>query len=271
MISEILRSKKLTDDTWVIYIGNTTAYLIAGENEGMMIDSGDTPCALREYCEALCGKPVRKVANTHGHFDHTGGNGYFEVAYMGKLAAEIARIPNGKQDASLFPVDDYEIVIIDDGFKIDLGNREIETFVLDGHSPDSTAFLDRKMRLLFVGDNLGKAPLKFKCPDPQPSALRYAINVSKLMVHREEFDWVLRGHEDFMHPGDLVNHTLVCALRAVELDCDVEPERPNHAGGPKLGSGNPEDNGYIAYKSTSISFDKRYAKDLTNYNIIRGT
>ena len=36
------------DNTWVIYIGNTTAYLIAGDNEGMMIDSGDTPCALRE-------------------------------------------------------------------------------------------------------------------------------------------------------------------------------------------------------------------------------
>lgn len=270
MENTVLRSKKLFEDTWVIYIGNTTAYLIAGDNEGMMIDSGDTPCALREYCEELCGRPVRKVANTHGHFDHTGGNGYFDVAYMGELAAEIARVPNGKQDASLFPVDDYEIVVVGEGFRFDLGNREIETFMLDGHSPDSTAYLDRKMRLLFVGDNLGKAPLKFKCADPQPGVLRYAINVAKLMAHREEYDWVLRGHEDFAHDADLVNHTLVCALRAVELDCDEEPPR-KHAGGPRLGSGNPEDNGYVAYKSTSLSFDKRYAKVAARCSVIKGT
>ncbi len=272
MDSNTLHSKKLAEDTWVIYIGNTTAYLIAGDNEGMMIDSGDTPCALREYCESLCGKPVRSVANTHGHFDHTGGNGYFEIAYMGKLASEIARVPNGKQDASLFPVDDYEIVIVDDGFIIDLGNREIETFILDGHSPDSTAYLDKKMRLLFVGDNIGKAPLKYKCVDPQPSMLRYAINVSKLMTRREEYDWVLRGHEDFMHSADIVNHTLVCALRAVELDCDVEPPRPRRpGGGPSHGSRNPENNGYVEYKGTHISFDKRYVKDLTHYNVVKGT
>lgn len=271
MEEAVLRSKKLADDTWVIYIGNTTAYLIAGDDCGMMIDSGDTPCALREYCEALCGKPVRMVANTHGHFDHTGGNGYFEVAYMGRLASEIARIPNGKKTAEGLPMD-YEIVIVDDGFTIDLGNREIETFVLDGHSPDSTAYLDKKMRLLFVGDNLGKAPLKYKCADPQPSVLRYAINVAKLMVRREEYDWVLRGHEDMLHDANLVNHTLICALRAAELDCDPEPPRPvRPGGGPKLGSSNPADNGYVEYKGTHISFDKRYAADLTRYNIVKGT
>lgn len=271
MEEQVLRSKQLAENTWVIYIGNTTAYLIAGDNEGMMIDSGDTPCALREYCEELCGKPVRKVANTHGHFDHTGGNGYFEVAYMGKLATEIARIPNGNKSADDFPMD-YEMVVVDDGFTIDLGNREIETFMLDGHSPDSTAYLDKKMRLLFVGDNVGKAPLLYKCESPQPSVLRYAINMAKLMARREEYDWVLRGHEDFMHDADIINHNLICALRAAELDCDVEPPRPKRpGGGPKMGPANPEDKGYVAYKNTSLSFDKRYAKDLTRYNIVKGT
>lgn len=59
MKDSVLRSQKLMDGTWVIYIGNTTAYLIAGDNEGMMIDSGDTPCALREYCEFIKVKMVR--------------------------------------------------------------------------------------------------------------------------------------------------------------------------------------------------------------------
>lgn len=190
---------------------------------------------------------------------------------MGRLASEIARIPNGKKTAEGLPMD-YEIVIVDDGFTIDLGNREIETFVLDGHSPDSTAYLDKKMRLLFVGDNLGKAPLKYKCADPQPSVLRYAINVAKLMARREEYDWVLRGHEDMLHDANLVNHTLICALRAAELDCDPEPAAARAPGRrTEIGLLNPADNGYVEYKGTHISFDKRYAADLTRYNIVKGT
>lgn len=61
MEEAVLRSKKLADDTWVIYIGNTTAYLIAGDDCGMMIDSGDTPCALRGVLRG----PLRQ-AGAHG-------------------------------------------------------------------------------------------------------------------------------------------------------------------------------------------------------------
>ena len=83
---------------------------------------------------------------------------------------------------------------------------------------------------------------------------------------------MLRGHEDVLHDANLVNHTLICALRAAELDCDPEPPRPvRPGGGPKLGSSNPADNGYVEYKGTHISFDKRYAADLTRYNIVKGT
>lgn len=265
------RSKRLLENTWVIYIGNTTAYLIAGDNEGMMIDSGCTPGDLRGYCEFVCGKPVRKVANTHGHFDHTGGNGYFETAYMGRLASKIARIPNGMQNAADFPMD-YEIVTIGDGFKFDLGNREIETFVLDGHSPDSTAYLDKKTRVLFVGDNLGKAPMKYKCESPQPSMLRFAINLSKVMARREEFDYILQGHNDVLVSGDAVNYGLICALRAADGDSDPMPPRPERKPrpGPKPYS-NPEYDGYVAYKDVHLSFDKRFAKDLTQYDIVEGT
>ena len=74
MEQSVYRAKLLCKDTWVIYLGDTTAYLIAGEREGMMIDSGNTPGPLREFCEETCGRPVRLVANTHGHFDHIQAN-----------------------------------------------------------------------------------------------------------------------------------------------------------------------------------------------------
>ncbi|MCD8127445.1 MAG: MBL fold metallo-hydrolase [Clostridiales bacterium] len=278
MAENTFRAKKLLEDTWVIYIGNTTAYLIAGDDEGMMIDSGNTPGELRKFCESVCGKPVRKVANTHGHFDHTGGNGYFEVAYMGALAAKICRVPNGPSSAAVFdqlPMD-YDIVIVGDGDKIDLGNREIEVFVLDGHSPDSTAYLDKKVRVLFVGDNLGMAPMKYKCADPQPSMLRFAMNLCKVMARRDEYDYILQGHNDKLVDADAVNYGLICALRAADGACDPMPPRPPRLVGeqPKMGKppySNPEYDGYVEYKTIHLSFDKRYARDLTEYGIIEGT
>ena len=108
MEQSVYRAKLLCKDTWVIYLGDTTAYLIAGEREGMMIDSGNTPGPLREFCEETCGRPVRLVANTHGHFDHTGGNGYFKAAFIGRLASRIAKTPNGSVRAEDFPMD-YEM------------------------------------------------------------------------------------------------------------------------------------------------------------------
>lgn len=286
-------SKLLCDDTWVIYIGNTTAYLIAGDEEGIMIDSGNYPGPLREFAESVCGKPVRKVANTHGHFDHTGGNGYFETAYMGKLAETICRVPNGNDpdEDKKFPMD-YDVVIVNEGDIIDVKGRELEVFILDGHSPDSTAYLDKKMRLLFVGDNVGKAPLMYKCEDPQPSLLRYAMNLSKIMARRTEFDYVLRGHEDCLRDGDILQHTLIAALRGLDLDLDERPPRPQGGpggrgpggpggpggkgpGGPPKGkppgSSNPEDHAFVMYKDGTVTFDKRYIKDMSVMETALGT
>lgn len=272
MEQSVYRAKLLCKDTWAIYLGDTTAYLIAGEREGMMIDSGNTPGPLREFCEETCGRPVRLVANTHGHFDHTGGNGYFKAAFIGRLASRIAKTPNGSVRAEDFPMD-YEMVIVDDGFRIDLGGREIETFVLDGHSPDSTAYLDKAARILFVGDNLGRAPMLYKCESPQPSMLRYAINLSKVMVRREEYDYILQGHNDRLVDADAVNRTLICALRAADGDLDPRPPRPTPPPGARPGPklGNPDFVGYVEYKDAHITFDTRYANDLTRYDVVEGT
>lgn len=274
-------SKKLTTGTWQINGSGCTAYLVAGEREGALIDSGDSPDNIREYAESLCGKPVLSVLNTHGHFDHTGGNGFFRVALMGKKAAVIAKTPNGNQPIEEYPLD-YAIVTVDDGFTFDLGGREFEAFRMDGHSPDCIAWLDKRERILFTGDNMAMVPMKYKCVDPQPSMLLYMESVAKLLCRREEYDWICTGHGDGMYDADAVNHTMMAALRALDGELDPEPPRPPRPNGPQPGKRpgdngpdfsrhNPADNGFIQYKDARIMFNKRYLKDTTRYAIVEGT
>jgi glyoxylase-like metal-dependent hydrolase (beta-lactamase superfamily II) len=274
-------SEKLAPDTWRINGTGCTAYLVCGENEGAMIDTGDSTEDLRVYAENLCGKSVRMVMNTHGHFDHTGGNGFFKVAFMGRKAAEIAKLPNGGQPISEYPLD-YPIVIVDDGYTLDLGNREFEAFRMDGHSPDCIAWLDKRERILFAGDNMNMVPMKYKCVDPQPSMLLYMQSVAKLLTRREDYDWILVGHGKELISADQVNHTMMAALRALDGELDKASPPPHRPGeqkpgarpgdhGPDFSKHNPEDNGYIEYKGARIMFNKRYLKDSTRYDTVIGT
>ncbi len=278
---QYFESTKVAENTWLIVSHGSTSYLCVGDEQGLVIDTGDSYGNLREYCEQLCGKPVKTALNTHGHFDHTGLNGYFDVAYMGKLAAEIAKLPNGGQPVERYPMD-YEIVTVDDGFVFDLGGREFEAIRMDGHSPDSIAWLDRTNRILFTGDNLAAmVPLGYKCKDPQPSMLLYMMSVAKLLARRDEYDFVAFGHAHELHDGDMVNHAMMAALRALEGETD-QPDpphpRPKEDGikgpvdiPPDLSALDPADDGFIRYKDVTIMFNKRYLKDATRYQIVQGT
>ncbi|MCC8066205.1 MAG: MBL fold metallo-hydrolase [Clostridiales bacterium] len=274
-------SKKVWEDTWLITSHGSTSYLCAGKEEALVIDTGDSYGNLREYTEQLCKKPVRMVLNTHGHFDHTGLNGYFDRAYLGRLAAEIAREPNGGQPIERYPMD-YEIVTVDDGFVLDIGGRKFEAIRMDGHSPDSIAWLDLTNRILFTGDNLaGMVPLNYKCVDPQPSMLLYMMSVAKLLARRDEYDLVGYGHGRELVDADIVNHAMMAALRA--LDGETDPADPPHPRPkedgvigpvdvpPDLTGHDPADDAFVRYKDVQIMFNKRYLKDATRYDIVKGT
>ena len=146
--------------------------------------------------------------------------------------------------------------------------------MLDGHSPDSTAWLDKKARILFTGDNLSSAPLRYKCDTPQPSVLRYAMNLSKVMARRDEYDYLLQGHNDHLVDANIVNYTLICALRAADGELDEQPPRnpvQRTRKGPSPFKADPKNAGYVAYKDVHISFDKRYITDMYEIETAIGT
>ena len=69
--------RKLNPNTWLFDGDGSYSYLICGETKALMVDTGMSKGNLRAYAEQFTDLPII-VVNTHGHFDHTGGNGYFD-------------------------------------------------------------------------------------------------------------------------------------------------------------------------------------------------
>ena len=279
--SEYFRAKEIRPDTWLIRSHGSTAYLCAGKDAACVVDTGDSYGNLRAFCEDLCKRPVQIALSTHGHFDHTGLNGQFNVAFMGKRAAVIAKEPNGGQPIERYRTD-YPIVTVDDGFVIDIGGRVFEAFRMDGHSPDSVAWLDRTARILFTGDNLAAmTPLEYKRKDPQPSVELWVMSVAKLLARRDEYDYVCYGHAEDIADASMVNHAMMAGLLALDGVTDTPEDhgpRPKEDGilgpidiPPDTSSHDPKDKAFTIYKDVTLMYSRKYLRDTTRYNIVEGT
>lgn len=183
-------SRQIAPGTWQIRSDGDYLYLVEGAHEALVIDSGYGCGNLRDYCQSLTDKPVRRIVNTHDHFDHTANNCYFECAYMSKETQPLATIPYASFRGIDFPRD-YPVEIIGAGYIFDLGGRTLETFSVTDHAPGSLLFLDRKERLLFSGDEI--MPRKTL----NHSVSHLAKQLTEIVRHSKEFDRICGGFEIF--------------------------------------------------------------------------
>jgi glyoxylase-like metal-dependent hydrolase (beta-lactamase superfamily II) len=180
-------STLIAPGTWQILSDGDYSYLVEGDNEALVIDTGYGCGNIRDYCQTLTKKPVRKVANTHDHFDHTANNCYFECAYMSAETKKKATIPFPSFDGIDFPRN-YPIKVIGEGYKFQLGNRELEVFEIPDHATGSLAFLDKRERVLFSGDEIGPMGKHLN-----GSVARFARHLQKLASRSSEFDRLCTG------------------------------------------------------------------------------
>lgn len=189
-------------DTWKISGDGCDCYLLIGEKEALMIDAGCSTNNIQAYAQTPTERPLNKVLNTHAHFDHTGGNGYFKEI----LCTEgISRSAKNYMDCdgSAYPLD-YDFTLIQDGQIIDLGNRHLQIIVLDCHSPENLAVIDLDRRLLFPGDEL-EADQVLLLPgyaektgqlhaSAGASVEQYLDAMKKLAEHSDFFDFICPAH-----------------------------------------------------------------------------
>ena len=181
------RATVVAPGTWQILSDGDYSYLVEGDDEALVIDSGYGAGNIREYCQSLTKKPVRNIANTHDHFDHTANNSYFERAYMSAETKKKATIPFPSFEGIAFP-SDYPIEVIGDGYKFQLGKRELEVFEIPNHASGSLAFLDKRERILFSGDEIMPMGVRLNC-----SVAQFEKNMRKIAARRSEYDRLCAG------------------------------------------------------------------------------
>ena len=248
--------RKIFPNTWVIGTKypatpwGCDCYLLECGEVCLLIDSGMSKLNIHEFIKdvKVTDKPVAAVINTHAHFDHTGGNGYFPKVYMNPIGETMAKTPfdGNREDYPL----DYQITPVHEGDIIDLGDRPLEIIEIGAHCPSSIAILDRKNRIMFTGDELEVGWCNINMygeGGPGQSIENHYNNMKKLYAHYDEIDWLCPGH----HGMPIHKSTLLEVMHCDEMILSGVPG--------ELDVPNPPKDGYrvMRYKSAHIGYNEK--------------
>ena len=214
---------KHADDLWVLTNRyENFCYLILGSERALLIDTGCGEGNLRQIVESITDLEVL-VVNTHGHFDHTSGNGWWEKAYCGSYAAEDSDFScpleamEAKEKQPYFP---YIFETVGDGDSFDLGNRTVEVISVPAHARSSIALLDKKGGRLFTGDELeaGQVLLMLGYPGLTQKQVveRHLENMRKLKAREGEYSVICPAHNGVFLSKDYLEDFLELDRRILE-------------------------------------------------------
>lgn len=121
---------------------DNNVYIVRCRSTGdaVLIDAANEHERLLEICSSL---GVRKIVETHGHWDH--------IAAVPQVRDAGYSVAISSQDAAL--LEGYD-EIINDGDLIAVGDITLEVIHTPGHTPGSLCFFVPGTPLLFTGDTL---------------------------------------------------------------------------------------------------------------------
>jgi glyoxylase-like metal-dependent hydrolase (beta-lactamase superfamily II) len=187
------------------------SYLVEGERQAILFDTGMGVANIREAVEALTEKPIT-VVNSHAHYDHIGDNHRFrliaihpaEAHLLGKeVDRELLRramraeniwgpLPEGFDPHTYRILPSRANIFLEEGQKLDLGGRTLMVLHTPGHSPGSICLLDEGNGLLFSGDTAYAGPLYIQLPGADFAA--YRRSMERLAGLAPQLEVVLPAH-----------------------------------------------------------------------------
>ena len=153
---------------------------VRGRDRDLLIDTGMGVRPLKAEVVALSERPIIAIV-THTHFDHSGGLHEFDDRRGHAAEADVMAAPT--PDSTLsdggfvraesflarphdgFEIRDYAVKPapltghLDEGDRLDLGDRHFTVLHLPGHSPGSIGLYEAETQTLFSGDAIYDGPL----------------------------------------------------------------------------------------------------------------
>ncbi len=199
--------------------GGDNAYLVAGNERALLIDTGTGAADLAACVRGLTRLPLT-VVNTHGPPAHAGGDFQFEAVHASPNDFEaILRFANRGRSGGF---DRKRLVALRGGEAFELGGLRIEVIETPGHSRGSLCLLDAEHKRLFAGDNDNTLVWLF-LRDCLPLET-YLQTLLDLQKHSGEFQTVLPGHGEPLD-GSFVGEQIACAQAILSGTCEGVPYR----------------------------------------------
>jgi glyoxylase-like metal-dependent hydrolase (beta-lactamase superfamily II) len=237
---------KLTDYLYAIseprHYEYTVVYLLIGNGEALLIDTGCGIGNLRRVVEQLTQLPAT-VVNTHAHLDHLGSNHQFAEI----MAFDHPRSRNIASNGAPSEILHWELLRPDlvtppwpDGFhleeaalppfhvsrwlrhgdSLELGGVLLKVLHTPGEAPDHLCLLDQTHRILFSGDILLAGPVWAHLDGGDINDLHNSYEL--LMRHYDQFDIVMPGHNKPSQDKELLPIALAASEDILSGEADLE-------------------------------------------------
>ena len=273
MKNELFQAQKVTEKiTRIVLPGAVLAYLITGEEQAVLIDTGCGIGDLKSFVEELTSRPLT-VLLTHGHVDHAPGAVQFENVYMDLHDRQIFQAHNRLETrkdyvSTVSPEISMDLLEflpvcspdrfhdLKDGDVFDLGGVHVAAFFCGGHTPGSMTFLIPEERYLLLGDACN--PFTFLFDKSCLGLTSYEKNLLELQKKVEgRYDKVLISHGDGTASRNLIeeNHQVCEAVKrgeVVNIPCDFQGRKAFLAMPQNRRNEYGEEMGNIAYDPDRI-------------------